>query len=61
MVADNEELENLNASEIHARRLNAKEVLMPKNVENETFRVAGGTVKLSGSGVSTVRNANGGR
>ena len=30
MVADIEEMENLNASEIHARRLNAKEVLMPK-------------------------------
>ena len=30
MVADTEELGNLDTSEIHARRLNAKEVLMPK-------------------------------
>ena len=30
MVADSEELENLDASEMHARRLNAKEVLMQK-------------------------------
>ena len=32
MIADIEELENLGASEIHALRLNAKEVLMPKMV-----------------------------
>ena len=30
LVADVEELEHLDVSEIHARRLNAKEVLMPK-------------------------------
>ena len=30
LVADVEELRNLDASEIHARRLNAKEVLVPK-------------------------------
>ena len=30
-VADVEELQNLDASGIHARRLNAKEVLEPKN------------------------------
>ena len=48
MVADFEELEILDASEIHARRLNAKEVLMPKNGENFTFPSADGTVKLSG-------------
>ena len=34
MVADIEELENLDASEIHARRLNAREVLMPKDGEH---------------------------
>ena len=33
LVADIEELENLDASEIHAGRLNAKEVTMPKNCE----------------------------
>ena len=34
MVADIEELEEMDASEIHARRLNAKEVLTP--MKNET-------------------------
>ena len=34
VVADIEELENLDASEIHARRLNAKEVIMPKGGED---------------------------
>ena len=34
MVADvEEELENLDASEIHARRLTAKEILTPKSGE----------------------------
>ena len=32
LVADIEELENMNASEIHPRRLNAKEVLTPQRV-----------------------------
>ena len=43
MVAYIEELEKMDASEIHAWRLNAKEVLTPKNVEK-----LDGTVKLSG-------------
>ena len=30
LVVDVEELENLDASEIHARRLNAKKALIPK-------------------------------
>ena len=34
MVADNEELEQMDASEIHARRLNAKEVLPPMKGDN---------------------------
>ena len=29
MVADNEELDKMDASELHARRLNAKEVVTP--------------------------------
>ena len=33
MAADMEELENLDASETHARRVNAKKVLMPKMVK----------------------------
>ena len=34
LIADTGELEILDASEIHARRLNAKEVLTPKNGQN---------------------------
>ena len=34
MVADIEELEQMDASELHARRLNAKEVLSPMSVAN---------------------------
>ena len=48
MVADNEELEKMDASEIHARRLNAKEVLTPMKGENYIFPVEDGTVKISG-------------
>ena len=48
MVAEIEELETLGASEIHARRLNAKEVLMPKKGDRFIFPIADGTVKLSG-------------
>ena len=47
-VADVEELQNLDASEIHARRLNAKEVLMPKKREEFRCTCADGTVKLAG-------------
>ena len=48
MVADIEELEKMDASEIHARRLNAKEVLTPQNGEKFIFPIADGTVQLSG-------------
>ena len=41
-------VENLDASEIHARRRNAKGIVTPKNCENFTFPVADGTVELSG-------------
>ena len=34
MVADIEELEQMDASELHARMLNAKEVSTPKKCEN---------------------------
>ena len=47
MVSEIEELETF-ASEIHARRLNAKEVLMPKKGDRFIFPIADGTVKLSG-------------
>ena len=46
MVAYMEELEQMDAPELHARRLNAKEVSTPMN--GEKFPVADGTVQLSG-------------
>ena len=50
MVADIEELEEMDASELHARRLNAKEILTPKRSGNFIFPVADGTVKIFGRG-----------
>ena len=40
MIADIEELEEMDASELHARRLNAKEVSTPQRGGNFIFRVA---------------------
>ena len=51
LVVDIEELEKMDASEIHAKRLNAKEVLTPTNGEKIIFPIADGTVKLSGDQV----------
>ena len=34
LIADIEELEKMNASEIHPRRINAKEVLIPQRENN---------------------------
>ena len=48
MVADVEELEEMDASELHATRLNAKEVLTPKSGDFFVFLIANGKVKLSG-------------
>ena len=48
LVADIEELEKMDASEIHAQRLHANEVLTPTNGEHFIFPIAEGTVKLSG-------------
>ena len=49
LIADLEGLEKLDASEIYARRLNAKEVLItPKKGDEITFPAADGTAKLSG-------------
>ena len=48
MVADIEELEEMDASELHARRLNAKEVLTPVKGDNFMFPIADGPVKDSG-------------
>ena len=48
MVADIEELEGMHASELQARRLNAKEVLTPESSGNFKFLAADGTVKIFG-------------
>ena len=48
MVADVEELENVDASEKQARRLNAKEIIKAENGESFIFSIADGTVKLCG-------------
>ena len=42
MVADIEELDKMDASEIHAWRLNAKDVISPKIGEKIVFPVADG-------------------
>ena len=48
MVADIEELEEMDASELHARRLNAKKVLTLQRSGNFIFPVADGTVNIFG-------------
>ena len=48
LVADVEELKEMDASELHARRLNAKEVLTPQRSGHFIFPVADGTVKIFG-------------
>ena len=49
LIVDIQELENLDASKINPRRLNAKEVLITQRKEEFVFLVADGTAKLSGS------------
>ena len=51
LVSDIEELEVLDASEIHARRLNAKESMTPNSGEHFIFPIADGAVELSGDQV----------
>ena len=48
MVADIEELETMDASEIYSKRLNAKEVIFPKENGEPMFPVAGGRIKPLG-------------
>ena len=48
MVADIEELEEMDASELHARRLNAQEVLTPMKGDNSMFPFTDETVKTPG-------------
>ena len=48
LVADLEELETMDASEIYSKRLNAKEVIFPKGNGKIIFPVADGRIKLVG-------------
>ena len=48
MVADIEELETMDASEMYSERLNAKEVLFPRENEKFILPVANGEITLSG-------------
>ena len=47
LIADIEDMENSDASEIYPRRLKAKEVLITQRKREIVFRVADGTAKLS--------------
>ena len=47
LIADLEELETMDASEIYSKRLNAKEVRFPKEGEF-TFPIADGRIKTPG-------------
>ena len=53
MIADIEELEEMDASELHARRPNAKDVLTTMKGGNLKFPVADGTVKILGRGTAS--------
>ena len=48
LVADIEDLEQMDVSEIYAKRLNAKEVLTPMSGEKFIFPIADGTVNSLG-------------
>ena len=48
LVADNEELETMDASEIYSKRLNAKEVIFHKEKGEFIFPIADGRINLSG-------------
>ena len=48
LVADLEELETMDASEIYSKRLNAKEVIFPKEKGEFIFPIADGRIKILG-------------
>ena len=48
LVADNEELETMDAKEIYSKRLNAKEVIFPTENGKFIFPAEDGRIKLSG-------------
>ena len=60
MVADIEELEEMDASELHAPRFNAKEVLTPQRSGNFIFLGADGTVKIFGGRNEKFSNSSSG-
>ena len=47
MDSDVQELEIVHASEVHARRLSAKVVLMPESCDSFVFPVADGSAKMA--------------
>ena len=55
MVADIEEWEQMDASEIYAKRLNAKKVKTPMSGKKFILLVSDGTVKLSRGESQTLR------
>ena len=48
LVADLEELETMDASEIYSKRLNAKEMILPKEEGEFIFPIADGRIKTLG-------------
>ena len=48
LVSDLEELETMDASDIYSKRLNAKEVIFPKEKEEFIFPIADGRIKFVG-------------
>ena len=48
MVADIEEVETMDASEIYSKKLNAKEVIFHQKMEKFIFPVADGRIKFIG-------------
>ena len=48
LIADLEELETMDASEIYSKRLDAKEVIFPKENEEFIFPIADGRIKTLG-------------
>ena len=48
LIADLEELETMDASEIYSKRLNAKEVIFPKEKGELNFPIADGRIKPPG-------------
>ena len=58
MVADIEELETMDASEIYSKRLNAKEVIFPKEKRKFIFPIAAFLIPLKYVDVSRTTRTN---